>query len=95
MGVVKDYCGHGVGFSQHEDPQIPNYVSRGPNPRIKPGMVLAIEPMINRGTGKVLLLDDEWTVITADGELSAHWEHTVAVFEDHTEILTSLDEQLD
>lgn len=91
MGVVKEYCGHGVGFSQHEDPQIPNYISRGPNPRIKPGMVLAIEPMINRGTGRVVLLDDEWTVETADGELSAHWEHTVVVFKDHTEILTALD----
>lgn len=87
-GVVRDYCGHGVGFSQHEDPQVPNYISRGPNPRIKPGMVLAIEPMINQGTGKVVLLDDEWTVETADGLPSAHWEHTVAVFEDHTEILT-------
>lgn len=87
-GVVREYCGHGVGFSQHEDPQVPNYISRGPNPRIKPGMVLAIEPMINQGTGKVVLLDDDWTVETADGLLSAHWEHTVAVFEDHTEILT-------
>ena len=91
FGVVREYCGHGVGFSQHEDPQIPNYVSRGPNPRIKRGMVLAIEPMINLGTGKVMLHDDEWTVETQDGKLSAHWEHTVAVFDDHTEILTQLD----
>ncbi len=91
MGVVREYCGHGVGFSQHEDPQIPNYVSRGSNPRIKPGMILAIEPMINRGSGGVVLLDDEWTVETEDGELSAHWEHTIAIFKDHTEILTSLD----
>ncbi|MDY7028927.1 MAG: type I methionyl aminopeptidase [Spirochaetota bacterium] len=88
FGVVKDYCGHGVGFSQHEDPQIPNYVSRGSNPRIKAGMVLAIEPMINQGTGRVKLLDDDWTVKTMDGMISAHWEHTVAVFRDHTEILT-------
>jgi len=88
FGVVRDYCGHGVGFSQHEDPQIPNYISRGANPRIKPGMVLAIEPMINMGTGNVKLLDDDWTVKTLDGKLSAHWEHTVAVFRDRTEILT-------
>ncbi len=91
FGVVKEYCGHGVGFSQHEDPQIPNYVSRGPNPRIKRGMVLAIEPMINLGTGKVMLHDDGWTVETSDKQLSAHWEHTVAVFEDYTEILTQVD----
>lgn len=91
FGVVKDYCGHGVGFSQHEDPQIPNYVSRGPNPRIKKGMILAIEPMINLGTGKVVVHDDGWTVETEDGQLSAHWEHTVAVFDDHTEILTQID----
>jgi len=91
FGVVRDYCGHGVGLSQHEDPQIPNYVSRGTNPRIKAGMVLAIEPMINLGTGRVVLLDDDWTVKTADGSLSAHWEHTIAVFRDHTEILTVSD----
>ncbi len=87
-GVVREYCGHGVGYSQHEDPQIPNYVSRGANPRIKRGMVLAIEPMINLGTSRVEVLEDEWTVVTADGSLSAHWEHTIAVIDDHTEILT-------
>lgn len=92
FGVVRDYCGHGVGFSQHEDPQIPNYVSRGPNPRIKAGMVLAIEPMINMGTWEVTLMEDDWTVKTADGMYSAHWEHTIAVYKDHTEILTELDE---
>jgi methionyl aminopeptidase len=90
-GVVHEYCGHGVGFSQHEDPQVPNYIGRGPNPRLKPGMVLAIEPMINLGTGDVDLLDDGWTVVTGDGKLSAHFEHTVALFEDRTEILTKLD----
>ena len=90
-GVVREYCGHGVGYSQHEDPQIPNYVSRGVNPRIRAGMVLAIEPMINQWSGDVVLLDDDWTVETADGGLSAHWEHTVAVFEDHAEILTEID----
>ncbi len=87
-GVVRDFCGHGVGFSIHESPQVPNYVGSGPNPRIKKGMVLAIEPMINLGVDEVRVLDDEWTVQTMDKKLSAHWEHTVAVFEDHTEILT-------
>lgn len=90
-GVVRDFCGHGVGFSPHESPQVPNYVGSGPNPRIKKGMVLAIEPMINLGVDDVLVLDDEWTVLTIDKKISAHWEHTVAVFEDHTEILTMLD----
>lgn len=88
-GVVYDYCGHGVGLSVHEDPSIPNAPLRGSaNPRIQAGMVLAIEPMINLGTADVDLLDDGWTVVTADGKISAHEEHTVAVFPDHTEILT-------
>jgi methionyl aminopeptidase len=93
-GVVRQYCGHGVGFSQHEDPQIPNYVSPGPNPRLVPGMVLAIEPMINLGTGDVRVLADDWTVVTLDRSLSAHFEHTVAIFADHTEILTQPDQSL-
>ena len=87
-GVVYEYCGHGVGLAVHEDPSVPNCPSRGRNPRIQPGMVLAIEPMINQGTGDVILADDGWTVLTADGKLSAHAEHTVAVFPDHTEVLT-------
>lgn len=90
-GVVREFCGHGVGLEVHEEPQIPNYVHHGPNPRIKKGMVLAIEPMINLGTEKVNILDDDWTVVTVDSKLSAHFEHTVAVFEDHTEILTIAD----
>ncbi|HKL86120.1 MAG TPA: type I methionyl aminopeptidase [Treponemataceae bacterium] len=90
FGVVYDYCGHGVGLSVHEDPQIPNVPERGPNPRIVPGMVLAIEPMINMGTGDVDLLDDDWTVVTTDRKVSCHMEHTVAVFKDHTEVLTML-----
>lgn len=90
FGVVYEYCGHGVGLSVHEDPQIPNVPERGPNPRIVPGMVLAIEPMINMGSGDVDLLDDDWTVVTSDGKKSCHMEHTVAVFADHTEILTIL-----
>ena len=88
-GVVRQYCGHGVGFENHEDPQIPNYVSPGPNPRIIPGMVIAIEPMINLGTGDVKDLDDGWTVVTLDHKISAHYEHTVGVYPDgHVETLT-------
>ncbi len=90
-GVVYDYCGHGVGLDVHEDPSIPNVPDwGGANPRIQPGMVLAIEPMINLGTADVKTAKDGWTVITCDGLPSAHEEHTVAVFEDHTEILTKL-----
>ena len=89
-GVVYDYCGHGVGLDVHEDPSVPNCPFRGANPRIKPGMVLAIEPMINLGVPDVYTLDDGWTVVTDDGLGSAHEEHTVAVFPDHTEILTDL-----
>jgi methionyl aminopeptidase len=88
FGVVAEFCGHGVGLEVHEDPQISNSPKDGPNPRLREGMVLAIEPMINLGSGDVELLDDDWTVVTADGKLSAHWEHTIAIFKDHTEILT-------
>lgn len=87
-GVVRPYCGHGVGLAIHEDPQIPNYVGRGPNPRLKSGMVLAIEPMVNLGGDSVEVLDDEWTVVTADRTISAHFEHTVAILGDRTEVLT-------
>jgi methionyl aminopeptidase len=90
FGVVRQFCGHGVGFSLHEDPQIPNYVGPGPNPRLKGGMVLAIEPMINLGGDDVEILEDGWTVETSDHSLSAHFEHTVAIFKDHTEVLTTL-----
>ena len=93
-GVVREYCGHGVGFSLHEDPQVPNH-PHGPNPRMNNGMVFAIEPMINLGLGDVDLADDGWTVLTADDSVSAHWEHTVAVFQGKTEILTdSLEDKL-
>ncbi|HHU88262.1 MAG: type I methionyl aminopeptidase [Sphaerochaetaceae bacterium] len=89
FGVVRDYCGHGVGLAVHEDPQIPNYVNPlGANMRLRVGMVLAIEPMINLGTKNVRVLDDGWTVVTNDGKPSAHWEHTVAVTENGIEILT-------
>jgi methionyl aminopeptidase len=86
-GIVRQFCGHGVGFSVHEDPQVPNH-PHGSNPRMGGGLVIAIEPMINQGTGDVEVLQDGWTVVTADQKLSAHWEHTVAIFPDHTEILT-------
>jgi methionyl aminopeptidase len=88
-GVVRPYCGHGVGLDIHEDPQIPNYVGSGPNPRLKPGMVVAIEPMINMGSDDVDVLDDDWTVVTVDGAVSAHFEHTIAILSDGVEILTS------
>ncbi|MDR2313589.1 MAG: type I methionyl aminopeptidase [Spirochaetaceae bacterium] len=86
-GIVTRYCGHGVGLEVHEDPQVPN-VPKGPNPRLSKGMVIAVEPMITMGTGEVGLLDDGWTVVSADGALSAHWEHTVAVTGAALEILT-------
>jgi methionyl aminopeptidase len=87
FSVVTRYCGHGVGFDLHEDPQVPN-TPHGPNPRMTPGLVIALEPMVNQGTGDVDHLKDGWTVVTADRKLSAHWEHTVAVFGDHAEVLT-------
>ena len=90
-GIVYEYCGHGVGLDVHEDPSIPNTLDAlDSNPRIQAGMVLAIEPMINLGTADVKVLKDGWTVVTADGKPSAHEEHTVAVFRDHTAILTDL-----
>ncbi|MBQ9239415.1 MAG: type I methionyl aminopeptidase [Treponema sp.] len=89
-GVVYEYCGHGVGLDVHEDPTVPNCPGRGPNPRIQAGMVLALEPMINLGTADVFTAENGWTVCTADGCVSVHEEHTVAVFADHTEVLTDL-----
>lgn len=90
-GVVRDYTGHGVGLDLHEEPEVPNYVHRSmPNPRIVPGMVIAIEPMINMGTYRINQLNDGWTVVTADGKPACHWEHTVAVTSDGIEILTEI-----
>jgi methionyl aminopeptidase len=86
-GVVHEFCGHGVGLALHEDPQVPNY-PHGPNPRMGKGLVIAIEPMINMGTGDICILEDGWTVVTADDKISAHWEHTVALIHDKAEILT-------
>lgn len=79
FSVVRDFVGHGIGSSMHEDPQIPNFGERGQGPRIKPGMVFAIEPMVNKGGSATYVLQDGWTAVTADGSLSAHFEHTVAV----------------
>lgn len=90
-GVVRPYCGHGVGIEIHEDPQVPNYVGRGPNPRLKVGMVIAIEPMVNLGVDEVDLLSDEWTVVTRDRRVSAHFEHTVAILESGPDILSVCD----
>lgn len=92
FGIVKPYCGHGVGFDVHEDPQIPNYVGGGANPRLKAGMVIAIEPMVNLGADGVYVAKDGWTVLTSDHQVSVHYEHTIAILEDRTEILTVLDE---
>ena len=89
-GVVRDFVGHGIGRNMHEDPQVPNYGLPGRGPRLKAGMTLAIEPMINAGTHEVKTLGDNWTVVTADGKRSAHFEHTIAITPDGPEILTKL-----
>ena len=87
-GVVKEFVGHGIGKSMHEDPQVPNFGPRGKGPRLKAGMVLAIEPMINAGSAEVKVLPDGWTTVTLDGSLSAHFEHTVAITKDGPLVLT-------
>ena len=88
FSVVREYVGHGVGQDLHEDPQIPHYGPPNKGPRLKPGMVLAIEPMVNAGTRYVKTLADDWTVVTVDGKYCAHFEHTIAITEDGFEILT-------
>ncbi|CCO07819.1 type I methionyl aminopeptidase [Desulforamulus hydrothermalis] len=90
MSVVRDYVGHGIGSKIHEDPQIPNFGPPGRGPRLKKGMTLAIEPMVNLGTFEVRTLPDNWTVVTLDGKLSAHFEHTIAITDDTPEILTKI-----
>jgi methionyl aminopeptidase len=87
-GVVREFVGHGIGKSMHEDPQVPNYGDPGKGPRLKAGMVLAIEPMINMGSAGVKVLEDGWTAITIDGSISAHFEHTVAITREGPVILT-------
>ena len=87
-GIVRALVGHGIGVSLHEDPQIPNFVQRRRGPKLQPGMTLAVEPMINMGSGDVEWLDDDWTVVTADHSLSAHYENTILITEGEPEILT-------
>ncbi len=88
FSVVRALCGHGVGKKLHEDPQIPNYGKRGTGPKIKNGMTLAIEPMVNTGTYEVIIANDGWTVLTKDGLPSAHFEHTIAIINGKPEILS-------
>jgi methionyl aminopeptidase len=89
FSVVREYVGHGVGRALHEDPQIPNYGEPGRGPQLKPGLVIAVEPMVNVGGWETRVLADDWTVATRDGSLSAHFEHTIAVTEDGREVLTA------
>ena len=88
-GVVREFVGHGVGRFLHEDPQVPNYGQTGMGPLLRPGMCIAIEPMLNLGDWHTRILNDQWTVVTADGKLSAHFEHTIAITDDGPEILTN------
>ncbi len=88
FGVVREFVGHGIGRTMHEDPQVPNFGTRGKGPRLKAGMVLAIEPMINAGSPEVKVLKDGWTAVTVDGSYSAHFEHTVAITKDGPRVLT-------
>ncbi len=89
FSVVREFVGHGIGTQMHEDPQIPNYGRRGQGIKLREGMVLAIEPMVNAGQPGVRVLEDKWTAVTVDGSLSAHFEHTVAVRADGAEVLTA------
>ena len=89
-GVVREFTGHGIGKAVHEDPSVPNYGTAGRGVRLLPGMTLAIEPMINQGTARIKQLPDGWTIKTADGKLSAHFEHTVAITKDGPVILTEV-----
>lgn len=88
--IVKEYVGHGIGEKLHESPDVPNYGIAGRGMRLSEGMTLAIEPMINAGTEKVMVLDDDWTVVTRDGALSAHYENTIVITKDGAEILTKI-----
>jgi len=88
LSVVREFVGHGIGRAMHEDPQVPNFGAAGKGPRLKAGMVLAIEPMINAGGPEVRVLKDGWTAVTVDGSYSAHFEHTVAITKDGPQVLT-------
>jgi methionyl aminopeptidase len=89
FSVVREYVGHGIGQSMHEDPPVPNYGPPGRGPELRPGLVIAVEPMVNMGGWETRLLADDWTVVTADGSLCAHFEHTIAVTDDGPEVLTA------
>lgn len=89
--VVRDFAGHGIGSEMHEPPWIPNYGARGRGPRLVPGMVFAIEPMVNAGSPDVEILEDEWTAVTADRSLSAHFEHTILITEEGPDVLTRIE----
>jgi methionyl aminopeptidase len=91
FSVVRDFAGHGIGREMHEAPWIPNYGARGRGPRLRPGMVFAIEPMVNAGSPDVEILDDEWTAVTADRAPSAHFEHTILITEGSPEVLTRIE----
>ena len=91
FSVVREYVGHGIGTAMHEEPQVPNYGPPGKGIKLKVGHVLAVEPMVNAGTARTKLFEDGWTVLTADGRLSAHFEHTIAVTDDGPEVLTVAD----
>lgn len=88
FSVVREYVGHAIGTAMHEKPEVPNYGDPGKGPRLRPGMVFAVEPMVNAGRPETRLLDDGWSVVTADGSLSAHFEHTIAITDNGPEILT-------
>lgn len=90
-GIVEEYVGHGIGTQMHQDPQVPNYRVRDKGVRVRPGLVVAIEPMLTRGSAQTRVLDDDWTVVTLDGSRAAHFEHTVAVGVDGLWVLTALD----
>ena len=87
--MVRDFVGHGVGAKLHEEPSVPNFGTPGRGPRLLPGMTIAIEPMINMGSYRVKVLEDEWTTVTVDGSLSAHFEHTIAITPDGPKIKTN------
>jgi methionyl aminopeptidase len=89
-GVVQQFVGHGIGKEMHEPPQVPNYGRPGRGPRLREGMIFAIEPMVNVGSDRVKVLKDEWTAVTVDGSLSAHFEHTVLITENGPEVLTRI-----
>ena len=91
LGVVRELVGHGIGTNVHEEPDVPNYGTKGTGPVLKVGMTIAVEPMLNLGTHKIYILDDDWTIITRDGKPSAHYEHTVVVTKDGYQILTGDD----